>query len=445
MEVSGLASDWTYLIYPTLIALAVALLHRRRHRKQFDNGAILEEAVATGATAPPSLHPIIDHGICIGCESCVHACPEFPKHKVLGVVRGKAHLITPSDCIGHGACKTACPVDAIKLVFGSAERGVDIPEVGPDFETNVPGIYIAGELGGMGLIRNAIEQGRQAMENLIAARRPKDAGAEQQLDVVIVGLGPAGLSATLKAQEAGLRYTTIEQAKLGGTVAAFPRRKLVMTAPAELPLVGMTFFKETEKETLMDFWIEVAEQHGIKVRYGEVVDAIEPTSGGFEVRTDKGVHRAKAVLLALGRRGTPRKLGVPGEEHPKVIYSLIDPAEYENKKVLVVGGGDSALEAAMACAEAGAADVALSYRSESFSRAKVKNREKIDAAAESGNVQVLLKTTVAEITPDKAVIQSGDDTIQLDNDAVIVCAGGILPTGFLKETGILVETKYGTV
>ena len=443
VDVSGLASDWTYLFYPALILVAISALHWRRFRSHVDNGSLLDETKSSGTFAPPSLHPVIDHSRCIGCEACVHACPEFPAHKVLGVVRGKANLITPSDCIGHGACKTACPVNAIKLVFGTAERGIDIPTVKPNFETNVPGIFIAGELGGMGLIRNAIEQGRQALENLLSALQPSDKQGDH-VDVVIVGAGPAGLAATLKAQEAGLRYTTIEQDELGGTVAHFPRGKLVMTAPAMLPMVGKTHFHETDKETLMSFWTDVARKTGIKVRCGERVEAIEPIAGGFAVRTDRETHQTRTVLLALGRRGTPRKLNVPGEQLPKVVYRLDDPAQYEGDDVLVVGGGDSALEAALAVAEHGANSVALSYRSESFSRAKPKNRQKIESAEQTGSLRVLLQTTVSEITADEVSIQAGDDLIRLPNNAVIICAGGILPTNFLKETGIDVETKYGT-
>ena len=155
-----------YLSYAVPLAVIVLIVTLRRARKHRLNAAIHFESVEAGLSAPPSLHPVIDHLSCIGCESCVHACPEYPAHTVLGVIRGKAHLVRPSDCIGHGACKTACPVDAIRLVFGTAERGVDIPQVTPTFETNVPGIFVAGELGGMGLIRNAVEQGQQAIENI---------------------------------------------------------------------------------------------------------------------------------------------------------------------------------------------------------------------------------------------------------------------------------------
>jgi thioredoxin reductase (NADPH) len=154
------------------------------------------------------------------------------------------------------------------------------------------------------------------------------------------------------------------------------------------------------------------------------------------------------MLLAIGRRGTPRKLGIVGEELNKVVYSMIDPSEYSGKKVCVVGGGDSALEAAHTIAEEPGAEVLLSYRSAAFSRAKRKNREKIDRLAADGVLRVVLESQVAEIGESNLVLayqRDGKETREIiDNDAVIVCVGGILPTGFLKEIGIEVETKYGT-
>ncbi len=424
---------------PLLLLYGAAVVRRRRRERE--NLAVLEDSREAGLMAPVSLHPLIDASLCVGCEACVHACPEYPKHRVLGIIRGKAGLVSPSDCIGHGACKTACPVGAISLVFGTKERGVDIPVVSPVFESNVPGIFIAGELGGMGLIRNAIEQGRQAMEAIIERLR----GCRNQglLDVAIIGAGPAGLSATLLAHERKLRYVTIEQNALGGTVANFPRGKLVMTAPARLAMVGEVRFGETQKEALIEFWKDVEATTGINIHYNERLLELAPAEGGFRIETSRNSYRVRMVLLALGRRGTPRTLGVPGEDLPKVVYVLVDPAQYAGKRVLVVGGGDSALEAAHAIADEPGTTVTLSYRGSSFSRAKRKNRSKVEQYAAEGRIKLLLESNVVKV--DRAAVtldQRGDERV-IANDAVIVCAGGILPTGFLHEVGIQVETKYG--
>ena len=416
---------------------------RARVAKERASIKAMEEAVAASMLEPPTLHPVIDINKCIGCRSCIAACPEQHSHTVLGMIRGKARLVGPSNCIGHGACKTACPVDAISLVFGTERRGVDIPFVKPNFETNVPGIFIAGELGGMGLIRNAIEQGRQAIESI---QQLDGLGQANRHDIVIIGAGPAGFAASLGAMKAGMNFVTVEQDSLGGTVAHFPRGKLVMTQPAELPIVGKMKFTETTKEKLLEFWQAVESKTGLTIKYEERVTGITPiTNGsGFTVSTTGGNYETRAVLLTIGRRGTPRQLGVPGEELSKVVYRLIDPEQYRGQHVLVVGGGDSALEAAHSIAEESGTSVTLSYRSEAFTRAKAKNRDKVETLASAGRMKVLLKSNVKEIREDSVLIEQDGKPIPLRNDAVIVSAGGILPTGFLKEIGIDVETKYGS-
>jgi thioredoxin reductase len=331
-------------------------------------------------------------------------------------------------------------------VFGTAERGVDIPVVNPDFSTSVPGVYIAGELGGMGLIRNAIEQGRQAMEAAASFLRSRPAGGPATLDVVIVGAGPAGIAATLGAMESGLSHVTVEQDALGGAVAHFPRGKVVMTAPAHLPGVGKVAFGETTKEALMAFWEKVQRETGMQVRYGEQLTAVlhDGKEGLLEVETDRHRYRARAVVLAIGRRGTPRRLEVPGEHLPKVTYSLADPAQYAGRAVLVVGGGDSALEAACALADVPGTQVTLSYRSAAFTRAKRRNRDRVEALHRAGTVAVLLESAVVAIDPLAVEIEGPRGRERLANDAVIVCAGGILPDGLLRDIGIQIETRHGT-
>jgi thioredoxin reductase/ferredoxin len=429
------------LIYATPLVVIWLVYVRKRRAQHRTSAAVLDDSREAGLLDAPSLHPVINTGTCIGCGSCVAACPEMPAHQVLGMVRRKAVLVSPTDCIGHGACRAACPVDAITLVFGSEQRGVDIPNVKPNFESNVPGIFIAGELGGMGLIRNAIEQGRQAMEAIAASVAGKKGSAR---DVVVVGAGPSGIAASLSAKERKLDFITIEQDSLGGTVASFPRRKLVMTAPATLPLIGKVKFTETTKEALLEFWQKVERQTGLKINYGERLEKVERKGDVFEVRTTKGRYVARAVLLAIGRRGTPPKTGVPGEELSKVTYRLADPAQYRGMHVLIVGGGDSALESAVTIGEEADTKVTLSYRSATLNRAKRKNRQRLEEAAAKGTVNVLLESNVTRIEPTEVELEQRGQRVRLPNDAIIVNAGGILPTAFLKELGIEVETKHGT-
>ena len=434
------------LFNPLLLTYAIPLVliwiyfEWRKRQKTAKAIRIMEEAQEAGLTEPASLHPVIDPALCLGCAACVKACPE---KSILGIIDGKAKLIEPTHCVGHGACASSCPTNAIKLVFGTETRGVDIPFVTPKFETNVPGIFIAGELGGMGLIKNAVEQGRQAIGFALTKAKALSDAADLY-DVFIVGIGPAGIAASLGALEKKARFRTVDQNTMGGTVAHFPRGKVVMTAPAELPIVGKVKFGEVSKEELLGFWEGVVRDTGLKLHTEERVDAISGTQGDFHITTTRGEYRAKTILLAIGRRGTPRLLYVPGEELPKVVYRLIDPEQYRGQHVLVVGGGDSALEAAASIAEEDGTTVTLSYRSDAFSRARSKNRDRVAAAIECRRLEVILNSTVDTIDVAQVTLNTREGPRNIRNDAVIVCAGGILPTKFLTDIGIDVETKFGT-
>jgi thioredoxin reductase (NADPH) len=425
-----------YLLYvlPLTVPLIIYLYKRGKHEKIAEE--TWHEAVASGLTEPATLHPVFDPNLCLGSGGCYKACPE----QAIGLIDGKGVLVSPALCIGHGACANSCPVGAIKLVFGTETRGVDIPQLKPNFETNVPGIYIAGELGGMGLIRKAVEQGRQAMDSISKRGR-----AKTPHDVVVIGAGPAGISATLAAKHHGLRCVTLEQEDtFGGSTLHYPRGKLVMTAPMNLPIIGKIKIKETSKEELMKLWEDVVDKTGIKINFSERMEKIERQGDAFSIVTNRASYLARSVLLSIGRRGTPRKLDVPGEELEKVTYRLIDPEQYRGKHVLVVGGGDAALETAVAISEQPGAIVTLSYRGNAFNRVKPKNRDRLEKAGASGQLRLLLESNVKQILPSTVLIDQKSGKIELPNDAVIVCAGGILPTPLLKEIGIHVETRHGT-
>jgi thioredoxin reductase (NADPH) len=419
------------------VATVPVVVQLRRSERRTDEA----EAVALeyGLNEPVSLHPVIDPDRCIGTGSCVDVCPEG---RVIGIRDGQAVAIAPASCIGHGLCERSCPMEAIELVFGTATRGVHIPRITADFETNVEGLYIVGELGGMGLIRNAFTQGRQCVDAIAARPRSSDG---ELLDLVIVGAGPAGLSASLQAQHYGLRFVTVDkEPDLGGTVRHYPRKKLVLTEPVKIPGFGRVGGREVLKEELMEVWSRIAGKAGLPLALGQVVEDVRRCGSGFEVRTAVEVHRARRVILAIGRRGIPRKLGVPGEELPNVQYALAEADSFGGDRVLVVGGGDSAIEAALALAEQGAAEVRLSYRRDRFHRIKPKNRERIREAESGGTVDIHWSTTVMRVESDLVWLspEVGEPYAFL-NDQVFVFAGGELPTSFLERCGVLIDTRFG--
>jgi len=419
-----------------LIIVFIYLRKQKRESKEVEAKIVI--AKRDGMYEPVSLHPVIDEGSCIRTGACIAACPE---HDIIGIKDGKAVTINASKCIGHGACFHACPTMAITLVIGTEKRGVELPHINQNFETNVDGIFIAGELGGMGLIKNAVEQGRQAVENIVKTLRKSHQG---MYDLVIVGAGPAGIAAALTAKKHNLNFLIVEQDTLGGTVYTFPRQKIVMTSAMELPLYGKVKLFETSKSALLDLWNAALQKNDITVKEHTKVEAITSENGLFNIETLAGEHIiSKTVLLAIGRRGTPRKLGVDGEIQEKVAYRLLEPEDISGKNILVVGGGDSAIESALLLADQN--NVTLSYRSDAFNRIKSKNSEKIKDAMVSGRVKILFNTEPLHINKDSVVLTTSKkgEELYIENDLVFIFAGGELPTQFLQKAGVEITKKFG--
>lgn len=410
----------------------------KRSRKNLKK---IKKAKEYGTHEPVHIHPYVDPAKCIGSGACVKACPE---RDIIGLVNGRASLINASRCIGHGACAIACPIGAISLVFGTETRGVDIPQVTPNFETNIKGVFIVGELGGMGLIKNAVTQGREVVEYLSCLLRSNGKKGGERYDLVIIGAGPSGISASLAAVKHNLKAITIEQDDIGGTVLQYPRHKIVMTSPMDLPMFGRIKLRETTKEALLSLWMEVIGKTGLTIRTKEKMLDVKFEDEGFKIFTTKGEYLTRNIILAIGRRGTPRKLGVPGEKLPKVSYRLLEPEQHQHQNIVVVGGGDSAVEAAIALGGQPGNKVILSYRGEAFSRIKPTNKERLDGMVAKKCVIIMFQTNIREIGEKDIKIATPEEILEVPNDYVYIFAGGELPNEFLNKIGVQIEKRFGT-
>ena len=435
----------------TLIALIVAAVigsfflrgYLKDLKKRDEKARESAEKGKLFSEGPKAQHPHIDTTYCIGCQTCTSVCPEGD---VLAMLGGKAVIVNGYKCIGHGLCADACPVGAITMVTATPGMSADMPNLSPEFETSIPNLFIVGELGGLALIKNAVNQGRDCIDTILKRMAPNRTKSKEVYDVLIVGAGPAGISASLRAIEHKLNYITLERDEIGGTVAKYPRQKLVMTSPVEFPMYGKFKKMQLSKENLLAFWDMILNRSDFNVVTGEKVEDIRKGDDGtFTVHSAHNQYRARAVVLALGRAGEPRKLGAKGEELPKVMYRLIEADHYVNKKILVVGGGDSAVEAAMGLAHQVGNEVTLSYRQERFSRIKERNVKRLDDCIKSGKVKVLFNSNPVEFTTESVILEVGGSRRELPNDFVWIFAGGTPPNDFLKKIGVQFGLKDMTL
>lgn len=413
-----------------LAALVVGRRVRRRRRPPRRPEPILLQASAVARL------PQVDATSCLGCYACVDACP----YDVLEVRRYVAVVARPDDCCGLTLCEQRCPNGS--LVVREGEPIEDRPRVSETLESeDVPGLYLAGDLTGLPLIRNAINQGAHAAR--AAARSlPRGERDSELVDLAIVGAGPAGISAALEAKAQGLTAACVEQGSVAESIRSFPRGKLVFDQPLGMPIAGELWLEESSKEELLAKWLRIVRRERLRILEGVRVTAIEKRDRAFVVHGSSadGPRElvARRVVLATGRRGSPRKLDVPVAEDARasVAYSLADARSFAGQRVLVVGLGDTAMETAIALSHQPDTQITISYRGTGFRRGKARNIQELQRLIERGRVRILFQTNVLRIARGHVELSGPGGPQAVQCDAVLVMIGSIPPWDFLESVGV---------
>jgi thioredoxin reductase/ferredoxin len=413
-----------------LMAVFTMVSARRRHR-------MMVSPQATHQTGPRILVHDINDDRCTGCDACVAVCPT----NVLDLVANKSRVLRFQDCIQCEACMFACPTEALVMFpQGAIPPPLKIPEVDEMFQTVVPGQYLIGEVAGKPLVKNAANLGRAVVEHMLSTglRAGAIGRSDTIVDVAIVGSGPGGLSAALTCIQRGLSYVVLEKEQIiASTISRYPKGKLVMAEPYDTANYSLLPVFDSAKEQLIPIWQELLDRVGVQVRRGESVETIaRAPDGAFEIRSTVGTYRSQRVVLSIGTRGKPRTLQVPGENLPKVRSLLEDPDEFRGRAVLVVGGGDSACEAALALADAGA-KVMISYRGKGFNRAAPRNKSAMEQYAGEGRIKVKLGSQILAFDPESVTMALGDGSQKrYPNEATFVLIGADPPIQWLEKMGI---------
>ncbi len=383
--------------------------------------------------------PQIDVSTCLGCYACVDACP----YDVLEIERYVAVVARPEACCGLTLCEQRCPNGSLRITDGEAIG--DRPRIGPELESDdVPGLFLAGDITGLPLIKNAIHQGAHAAEK-IAEGLGKRGGDGALLDLLIVGAGPAGISAALKAKELGLRFEVLEQGDVAQSIQSFPRGKLVFDQPLELPVTGKLWLKESTKEELLSHWLRIVRKEKLPIFPDTRMTALSrDPDGTFRVRSEPREggppteRRARRVLVAIGQRGTPRRLpfDLAPEVEARVHYHLADARSFEGKRVVVIGLGDVAMETAIALSRQPSTRVTLVHRAEGFTRGKARNIAETRRLIEAGRVEVRWKSEPVEISKERVLLRTPRGDQGVAYDAVMVMIGSIPPTAVLQRIGV---------
>lgn len=429
--------------------------------------ALIKQMEPNGPEYP---HPVIFPERCIGCHACVEACP----HDVLAIVGGIATVVARDQCMEDTSCQVECPVNPKACVVVNTTKKIKsrpAPTRDAAFMTNVPGCYIIGDVSGTPLIKNAANEGADVIKHIaheLSNGSQPEPNAE--LDVAIIGIGPAGLSAAITAQQSNLRYVGIEQDKVLSTIEAYPKGKYIFFKPDTMPARGNIRVEGAgdQREKILDSWMGAMKSNSVLINEGESCKSVQRAANGdyFTVQTEKGadkekvIYRARRVVLALGTRGTPMKLRLPGEEmkvtrdgqsEAKVKYKLADPASYKRKKIIVVGAGNSAIEAAVDLVARRDGDritfrpadeineVTLVIRSDLKTDLKFGNKLQVYQCIDEGKIKAYFGAAIKEIRDGEVVLMNArtsevKETVQ--NDYIFAMIGGDRPTKFLETIGI---------